>query len=446
MMAWMRAIFVGGICLATALGSRTGLSQEADAAGLARQAETLLSQGKTQEACEHLERSLLAEPRSATAMDLGYCYEKLKKKGLACRAYAYAEALAASDGRKDRKAEAARKLKALGAILPRVTVTVANPERYPDLVIAVDGRPLRATELDKLVAVDAGSTAVTVSAPGYEPWSETISLQAFGRKTLAVGELTKTSQPVASATPIPNTEEPEPAPQALPEPSEPEGSQASGKHSFVFELGVFTGAMFSSGARGEPQNPASLTFETKNALGHYQVRGCDIAECEAVYRSAGGALVGANAFVGLALEENLHLGLRGFGAPSMGGGYLLAGGPAVSWRVLEHLWIGAGALVGQVEHEADIESVRAQVPEEDAPYNDASEVDVPIGAGFTRHAPLSTGVAVGGSLEVSLPLARVQEGWLSGSFLLSAWPAILVGLDSGGLQVAVPVGFSYRRH
>jgi hypothetical protein len=80
----------------------------AKAALLAREADDLLAQGKTAQACSKLQESYELDPRGGTALDLAVCREKEGKVGRAYRMYG--EALEAA-----RNATTARRPRARAA-------------------------------------------------------------------------------------------------------------------------------------------------------------------------------------------------------------------------------------------------------------------------------------------------------------------------------------------
>ncbi|MBL8742979.1 MAG: hypothetical protein JNK04_17845, partial [Myxococcales bacterium] len=94
------------------------------AAVLAREAETLLSAGKTAEACDKLEESQSLDPRGATLLDLALCREKEGRLGTAYLLFDQAEKVATEEKRTDRANTARSHKKDMYLKVPRVTVVV----------------------------------------------------------------------------------------------------------------------------------------------------------------------------------------------------------------------------------------------------------------------------------------------------------------------------------
>ncbi|WP_437759200.1 hypothetical protein [Sorangium sp. So ce1389] len=235
----------------------------------------------------------------------------------------------------------------------------------------------------------------------------------------------------ASATPDAD-EEPEPTPAAAP------------KHSgtFVLEAGLAGGALIGLIDAGSFGDLSSYSYSYNVREGEL-IAPCDDDVCHASFDPAIGPLAGGTAFAGVALSEDLHLGIRALGGYRFGGGYLLAGGPSASLR-FGRLWLGLSGLAAAVGQNAKVTGVKGEIPSDLVGLNyGRTEVNVNAREGSLPETALVQTLAFGGSVEVSLVLADwPSSSWTSGALLLSAWPTFMKGLD--GFVIAAPVSLGYR--
>ncbi|WP_437839696.1 hypothetical protein [Sorangium sp. So ce1153] len=242
---------------------------------------------------------------------------------------------------------------------------------------------------------------------------------------------TEAEEGAASATPD-AAEEPEPTPAAAP------------KHAgtFVLEAGLAGGALIGLIDAGSFGNLSSYSYSYNVREGEL-IAPCDDDVCHASFDPAIGPLAGGTAFAGVALSEELHLGIRALGGYRFGGGYLLAGGPSASMR-FGRLWLGLSGLAAAVGQNAKVTGVKGEIPSDLVGLNyGRTEVNVNAREGSLPETALVQTLAFGGSVEVSLVLADwPSSSWTSGALLLSAWPTFMKGLD--GFVIAAPVSLGYR--
>ncbi|WP_437580353.1 hypothetical protein [Sorangium sp. So ce887] len=234
-------------------------------------------------------------------------------------------------------------------------------------------------------------------------------------------------------------------PETPPSAEEPESTQgASPGHSgsFVLEVGAAGGLLVGLMDSGSFGDLSAYSYSYNVPEGEL-IAPCNDDVCHASFDPAIGPFAGGQAFVGVALSEQLHLGARALGGYRFGGGYLLVGGPSASMR-FGRLWLGLTGLVGVVGQQAKVTGVKGEIPSELADLNyGRSEVDVTAREGSLPETALVETLAFGGSVEVSLVLADLpSSSWTSGALLLSTWPTLMKGLD--GLVIAAPVGLGYR--
>ncbi|WP_437602764.1 hypothetical protein WMF28_14170 [Sorangium sp. So ce590] len=234
-------------------------------------------------------------------------------------------------------------------------------------------------------------------------------------------------------------------PEAPPSAEAPESTQGpSPGHSgsFVLEVGAAGGPLVGLMDSGSFGDLSAYSYSYNIPEGEL-IAPCNDDVCHASFDPAFGPFAGGQAFVGVALSEQLHLGARALGGYRFGGGYLLVGGPSASMR-FGRLWLGLTGLVGMVGQEAKVTGVKGEIPSEFVDLNyGRSEVDVTAREGSLPETALVETLAFGGSVEVSLVLADLpSSSWTSGALLLSAWPTFIKGLD--GFVIAAPVGLGYR--
>ncbi len=441
-------------------------ADEAKAASLAREAEKLMSSGKTDEACEKLAESVSLDPRSATALDLAVCRKKQKRAASAYRAYGLVSKLAKDEKRNDRVTEARNERNRLYLQLARITVNVDDEtKKIPGLEIRVDGELLPADKYGKAWESNTGDVSVVVSAPGFDDDTQTIKVIRGQRKTIKIGKLTASSAPQPKVEPKDGpAPKDEPKPKDEEEPDEPEGPMADEHENMrlVVELGAWGGYLFSNITRSDAAElrgaeyiyNSSATEVTRAACANTQ-RIPGAGDCEAIFFPAHGGLVGGQVFVGWAFDPIFHLGGRAFLAKRFPDGFMFLGGPSVNIRVSGPFWLGASFLIGASEHVEKLKAAEGSVPEVSREFNGGQEVvDIPLDTLEFSEATVTSGIIFGGALEASLAILGASphafvplgepRGIFSGSLMASLWPMFLG--TAQGYQIAVPAGISYRFH
>jgi hypothetical protein len=172
-------------------------SQSSDANAVAdqlfNQARELAKANRWTEACPKFEASLRAAPSLGTRLNLADCYEHIGKLASAWGMFRDAIELATKAGDK-RRDYAKKQADALAPRLPKLTISM--PEHPPaGLVVARDGAPIDAGALGVALYVDPGAHAITASAPGFEAFTQTV--------TLAEGKAEMLALPALTAAPVP---------------------------------------------------------------------------------------------------------------------------------------------------------------------------------------------------------------------------------------------------
>jgi hypothetical protein len=144
-----------------------------------RKGKDLLAAGKIADACASFEQSQKLDPQLGTEYNLALCNERLGKLASAWAAFSE---LSARDSNPRRKADAAKRARALE---PRLTRMLLQPaQAVPGLVVTQDG-----VDVTVLVGVaspvDAGTYQLSAQAPGYQAWTQPVTIGGEG-KTVTV--------------------------------------------------------------------------------------------------------------------------------------------------------------------------------------------------------------------------------------------------------------------
>jgi hypothetical protein len=242
--AFFHPVFWAALVGAT-FASRAGAQSAADKAaaeGLFDQGRASMQEGDFAKACGLLERSQHIDPGVGTLLYLAECYEK---SGRTASAWAtFREASDAADAaREPVRARTGRDRAArLEPILSRLTIHVApEVQQIAGLTIERSGRPLQPAVWNVPVPVDPSDYEVKASAPGYEPWSQVVSVaQRAAKVAVTVPPLKKAPEAIAPAptdelkpSASPSGEPPLPAP-----PSPSQGRVGSGQRTAAFVVGA----------------------------------------------------------------------------------------------------------------------------------------------------------------------------------------------------------------
>ena len=174
-----------GAVTSSAIPSRA-LAQAEDQAGaraLFTEGKRLMKAGKYAEACPKLEAAQKLYSSAGILLNLGDCYEKIGRTASAWARFGEAVSVATRSNRSEDADEARRRQEALEPALVRLVIRVPAP--VPGLVVTRDGATLDEGTWGTTLPVDPGEHLVRAEAPGYEPWSTSVSISKRG-DTLAV--------------------------------------------------------------------------------------------------------------------------------------------------------------------------------------------------------------------------------------------------------------------
>jgi hypothetical protein len=161
--------------------AQTSASDKAAAEALFDQGVRLMKQNNFADACPKLEESDRIDPAVGTLLYLGECYERVGKTASAWATFREAASIANNSNQADRARVATSRAQALEAKLSRLSVELA-PEvaRIPGIVVKRGTQRIEPSLYGTPLPVDPGDYRIEVTAPGYEPWSTPIKVEAGG--------------------------------------------------------------------------------------------------------------------------------------------------------------------------------------------------------------------------------------------------------------------------
>lgn len=260
---------VASVALRPALGQPgTGVDLQRKTAAEAAflQGKDQLAAGATAEACESFQKSFDLDPQLGAQYNLGLCYEKL---GRLASAWGIYSELASTDTNKGRRADAAKRVKAITPRLVRVLVVVRGTT--PGLRVSRGGVDITAA-IGVATPVDPGRGEVLAEAPGFQPWSAEVSMAGEGTTiTIELPALEKLPDVVSPS-------EPDPTPVRVREPvvitPVPPPPAAVGRGRRIVGLALVGGGVVALGAGGLLGRSAGSAHDDANAE-----CGGDVTDC-----------------------------------------------------------------------------------------------------------------------------------------------------------------------
>jgi hypothetical protein len=179
------------VAVAVVLGMAAPVDASPEAEQLFRDGRSSMKRGELTQACDAFERSQRLEPKVGTLLNLADCQERLGKTASAWASFLAARALAANQGDR-RAAEASRRAAALEARLGYLTTQVPADRRVAELIVKRNGADLDPAVWDAAVPLDPGDYTIEAVAPGFEPWSTTVTVTAGSRARVEIAALVAT--------------------------------------------------------------------------------------------------------------------------------------------------------------------------------------------------------------------------------------------------------------
>ena len=181
LLAWSAALFGQADAPPTS-------TDKAAAQALFDEGRALLEDEQHEAACKKFEESHRLDPAVGTQLNLARCYELVGKSASAWINFIEAAARARKERQPAREKLARRLAADLEPSLSRMVIDVA--ERVEGMVVRRDGTVVREAQWGTAVPVDPGAHKVSVSAPGFLPWSTMVEVGDDGtRHTVAVEPL-----------------------------------------------------------------------------------------------------------------------------------------------------------------------------------------------------------------------------------------------------------------
>lgn len=197
-----------GLMAGVAAAQPDDLAKKTAAEAAFRQGKDQIAAGQIAEACESFGKSQELDPQLGTQYNLGLCYEKL---GRSASAWALYSTLAETDTNKGRKADAAKRAKALAPKLVRVLLVVRGAT--PGIKVTRDGSDITAA-IGVATPVDPGQSMIEATAEGYQPWHAEVAVMGDGTTVTveipALEKLAETPPPPPDPDPVPDKQPPPP--------------------------------------------------------------------------------------------------------------------------------------------------------------------------------------------------------------------------------------------
>jgi hypothetical protein len=200
------ALFTLAVALSIACPAAAEGARSADA--LFNEGAALLKAGKLEEACGKLAESQSVEPAIGTLGLLAYCHEQSGKLATAMREYGEVAELAHLASQAEREKVARERVAELAPRVTRLAVALSEPN--DEVEVYLDARRLGASELGASTPVDPGSFELRVSAKGFEPWQQALTIPADGSTLRVVVPRLARVAPVVATVPKPQAPSPSP--------------------------------------------------------------------------------------------------------------------------------------------------------------------------------------------------------------------------------------------
>ncbi len=190
------------------------------AEALFERGRTLLSEGKTQAACEAFTRSQELEPAVGTLLNLGACHKEQGNLVRAYRTFEEAALLATSEGQDERSAIATALAEQIAPRLVQLTLEAKGDAKTPPKMrirlTSNQGAPLElpmtAIGAKAPLLLDPGQHVLRFSRPGFRESLLTFTASEGQHRNIIVPDLTSVSQrrarPKEASPPLPNDRSP----------------------------------------------------------------------------------------------------------------------------------------------------------------------------------------------------------------------------------------------
>jgi hypothetical protein len=183
-------VWVGWMATMPALASAEPTAvDKATAQALFDQGKHLVAANMFREACSKFEESQRLDPGIGTQFQLANCYEQSGRTASAWTLFLEVASEARAQKQSDREAVARGRAAALQPKLSKLTISVPDAAKSPDLEIKRDGVFVGAAQWGAPLPVDPGTHVIAASASRKEPWRTTIEVAAGASATITVAPL-----------------------------------------------------------------------------------------------------------------------------------------------------------------------------------------------------------------------------------------------------------------
>ena len=231
-----------GISCLTALPLAAQERDPAAAQALFDQGRALMKAKNYAEACPKLAESQRLDPGIGTQFHLADCYENQGKVASAWANFLEVASLAAASNQPDREKAAKARAARLEPRLPKLTIVVPATSRAPGMQVSRDGVGVGEAQWGSALPVDPGKREISVSAPGRQTYTDTVSVNEGMAATIKVPALQPAPEgaapaPTPPAAPVSSAPAPQPAPLPADRPAPAEAASSS-PGGLVIGLGV----------------------------------------------------------------------------------------------------------------------------------------------------------------------------------------------------------------
>jgi hypothetical protein len=155
------------------------------------EAQGLREVGQLEQACAKFGESYRLDPQLGALLNYADCVERINKPATAYAAFR--DAVELSRQKSDARYSVAKtRADALEPKLMRIVIDLPASTLASEVTVTLDGTVLTRAAMGSPLPLDPGEHRLAVSAPGYVPWSTTVSLQTEGKtQQLVVPVLTR---------------------------------------------------------------------------------------------------------------------------------------------------------------------------------------------------------------------------------------------------------------
>lgn len=181
---WWAVVLVCLLSVSPALAQRS-VTDKAAAEALFDEALELMKDKRYAEACPKLEESQRIDAGIGTLLYLAECYEKTGRTASAWATFREAASAASAAGQADRARQGKSRADRLEEQLSKLTIMVAPENKtLSGFQVTRAGETVQPPLYDTAVPVDPGQMTIEASAPGYEPFTKTVTVPANGGRGL----------------------------------------------------------------------------------------------------------------------------------------------------------------------------------------------------------------------------------------------------------------------